>query len=580
MSEEDDKPEKGESKAEVGKRNSRHLRGTIAETLASDATHFSEGDKGLLKFHGTYQQDDRDVRHENRKKGLEEEWQFMVRCAIPGGVLTPDQYLGLEALADQHANHSLRVTTRQGFQFHGVVKKNLKASIAGINHTLITTLSACGDVERNVMACPAPLADETHATLRRLSREIAVQLRPGTRAYHEIWLDGEKAMSTEQEEPFYGDVYLPRKFKSGIALADDNCVDVYNYDAGLIVILEGSRIIGFNVLVGGGLGMTHGKADTVARLAEPLGFVGPDHGVEAVRTMAAIFRDHGNRADRRHARIKYLINEWGIDRFREEFRRRALFDLHDWRPIPRPVFHDHLGRNPQGDGKWFYGVFVENGRIIDRDDRRMKTALREIVKQHRPGVTLTPHQNLLLTGLDEATVDAIERALLDHGVVPATQLTAARRFSMACPALPTCGLAMAESERIMPSVVDMFEAELISLGLRDAPITLRMTGCPNGCARPYTADIAFVGRRPDVYHVYVGGGMGGDRVVDLYAADVATEELVKTLHPLLAAWAKHRQNGESLSDYYQRILKRSEPRQSITGREEPTAKLIPLEVIQ
>ncbi len=497
MVEEIDKPEKGDSKAEVTKRDSRHLRGTIAEALASEATHFEGGDKGLLKFHGTYQQDDRDLRHENRKKGVEEAYQFMVRCAIPAGVVTADQYLGLDALSDEYGSGSLRVTTRQGFQLHGVIKKNLKATIAGINHTLLTTISACGDVERNVMTCPAPLHDEAHVTLRRIAREIAVQLRPATRAYHEIWLDGEKALSTEQEEPFYGDVYLPRKFKTAIALADDNCVDVYNDDAGLIAVLEGSRIVGYNVLVGGGMGMTHGKADTVARLGEPLGFVAPDHVVEAVRTMCAIFRDHGNREDRRHARIKYLINDWGIERFREEFRKRALFDLHDWRPIPRPVFHDHLGRNRQDNGKWFYGVFVENGRIIDRDGLRIKTALREIVKTYRPGLRLTPHQNVLLTDLDGAAIDGIERTLIEHGVTPVTQLSAARRYSMACPALPTCGLAMSESERLMPTVVDMFETELIALGMRDEPITLRMTGCPNGCARPYTADIAYVGRRPD-----------------------------------------------------------------------------------
>jgi len=368
---------KTESKVEVVKRNSRRLRGTIAEALASDATHFSESDEALLKFHGAYQQDDRDLRHERRKQKLEEAYQFMVRCAIPGGVVTADQYLGLDELSDQYGNRTLRITTRQGFQLHGVIKKSLKTTIAAINHTLLTTISACGDVERNVMTCPAPLHDEAHVTLRRVAREIAVQLRPATRAYHEIWLDGEKALSTEQEEPFYGDVYLPRKFKAAIALADDNCVDVYNDDAGLIAILEGPRIVGYNVLVGGGMGMTHGKADTVARLGEPLGFVAPEHAVEAIRTICAIFRDHGNRTDRRHTRIKYLINDWGIERFREEFRRRALFDLHDWRPVPRPVCHDHLGRNRQGDGKWFYGVFIENGRIIDRDDRRIKTALRE-----------------------------------------------------------------------------------------------------------------------------------------------------------------------------------------------------------
>jgi sulfite reductase beta subunit-like hemoprotein len=428
----------------------------------------------------------------------------------------------------------------------------LKKNIAGINKALITTLSACGDVERNVMACAAPLPDAAHVLLRKIAREIATQLRPATHAYHEIWLDEEKQVSTEQEEPFYGDHYLPRKFKTAIAMADDNCVDVYNNDAGLIAIVENEKVAGFNVLVGGGMGMTHGKADTVARLAEPVGFVGPENSVEAIRTMVAIFRDFGNRADRRHARIKYLINERGIEWFRDEFHRRALFDLYDTRPLPRPVFHDHLGRHSQGDGQWFYGVYIENGRIADREGWQMKTAFRTIANRFGPSVTLTAQQNILFTGLSEIAVDEIERVLEDHGVKSADQLSAVRRFSMACPALPTCGLAMAESERLMPNIVNMFEHELTSLGLRDVPLTMRMTGCPNGCARPYTADISFVGRRPDVYHVYVGGGMEGDRAVDLFAADVAVADLVPLLRPLLQKYATDRR-PEKASATYQRL---------------------------
>jgi sulfite reductase beta subunit-like hemoprotein len=324
--------------------------------------------------------------------------------------------------------------------------------------------------------------------------------------------------------------------------------------------------------------MTHNKADTFAHIAEPLGFIAAAHPVEAARRVVAIFRDHGNRTDRRHARLKYLLADWGIERFREEFRRRVSFELADWRPIPRPAAHDHLDRHPQGNGTWFYGIYIENGRIIDRDRVRIKTALRKIVSSYRPGVSLTPHQNLLLTGLDESTVDEIEKVLTDHGVTPAKTLSGARRYSMACPALPTCGLAMADSERRMPDVVAAFERELESLGLRDVPITLRMTGCPNGCARPYTADIAFVGRRPEVYHVYVGGGLPGDRVADLFAADVATDDLLTTLRPLLTHWAENRQNDESLSDYYQRRMKRTDRRTSITGREEPTMEHLKLEV--
>lgn len=574
-----DQDAKKESKVEAVKRGSRHLRGTIKETLAGEATHFDEADANLLKFHGSYQQDDRDQRRALRDSGQDKAYIFMVRLAIPGGVVTADQYLTLDGLADSHGNGSLRVTTRQGFQFHGVLKKNLKATIAAVNKAMLTTISACGDVERNVMACPAPLDDEPHRLLRETAREIAVQLRPASRAYYEIWLDEDEVVNTQEEEPFYGDTYLPRKFKTGIALDTDNCVDIYSYDCGLVAIVAGGRVAGYNVLVGGGMGMTHGKADTMARLASPLGFVSPVHAIETVRTVAAIFRDHGNRADRRHARLKYLINEWGMDRFAAEFRGRVSFSLAPSRPLPPPAYHDHLGRHAQGDGRFFYGVFVENGRIVDRDGVQTKTALRKIVEKHRPGMRLTPNQNVLLTELNEAAIDDIERMLADHGVKLVSDLSAARRYSMACPALPTCGLAMSESERLMPSVVDAFEAELDSLGMRNVPITLRMTGCPNGCARPYTADIAFVGRKPDVYHVYVGGGLGGDRVADLYAADVPTDQLVPALRPLLKKWVRERNGDEGLSDFYQRLIGHTVPREHITGAEQPTAGSLSLTVL-
>lgn len=573
----DKKPAAKESKVEVVKRQGRHLRGTIAETLASDVSHFEHDDLQLLKFHGTYQQDDRDQRREREAGGMEKAYSFMVRLALPAGVLTGDQYLAFDAIADQHANGTLRITTRQGFQFHGVLKGNLKATIAAVNHSLATTISACGDVQRNVMGCPAPLAGEAHELVRQAARDIAVALRPASRAYHEIWLDGERAVSTESEEPFYGDHYLPRKFKTAIALSTDNCVDIYAHDVGLVAVVAGGRLTGFNVLVGGGMGMTHNKGDTVARLAEPLGFVPPDRAVEAVRTVAAIFRDHGNRADRRYARLKYLINEWGIDRFREEFQRRATFRLAPAVPLPTPTFHDHLGRHRQPDGRWFYGVFVQNGRIKDEGSYRLKTALHRIASIYRPGMRLTAHQNLLLTDLDETMVGAIEALLREHGVPLAAELPAARRFAMACPALPTCGLAVAESERLLPSVLDLFEAELEALGLRDEPITIRMTGCPNGCARPYTADIAFVGRSLGLYQVYVGGSLASDRVADLYRAQVRESELLPALRPLLTRWATERWDGEGFGDFYQRIMGSRERRTSITGRETPTAEPVQLQ---
>jgi sulfite reductase (ferredoxin) len=569
---------KPESKVEVAKRSGRHLRGTIAETLRSEATHFGPDDIHLLKFHGTYQQDSRDQRRGREAAGEEKAYSFMVRVAIPAGAITAQQYLALEGIADRHANGTLRVTTRQGFQFHGVLKGNLKAAIAGINQELLTTIAACGDVQRNVMGCSAPLADADHAAVRQVAEALAGELRPGSRAYHEIWLDGEKQISTEEEEPFYGDRYLPRKFKTAVGLSVDNCVDIYSQDVGLLAVVADGRIRGFNLLVGGGLGMTHHKADTTARLAEPLGFVPLANGVEAVRIVAAVFRDHGNRSDRRHARLKYLLAEWGIDRFREEFQRRATFRLAPPVALPPLPFHDHLGRHRQHDGRFFYGVFIQSGRIVDHPGHTLKTALHEIVTRFRPGLRLTGQQNVLLTDLDLGDVDALENILREHGVTPPLELSAARRFSLACPALPTCGLAVAESERAIPGVLDQFETELESLGLRDEPLTIRMTGCPNGCARPYTADLAFVGRSLGLYNVYVGGSLAGDRLVDLYRADVATEDLLPAVRPLLARWAGERLEGEGLGDFYQRLICRSTPRTALTGREQPTFELVQLGV--
>ena len=567
-----------ESKVELAKRRSRHLRGTIAETLASDRTHFGHDDLQLLKFHGTYQQDDRDARRELEAAGLEKAYAFMVRVAIPAGAVTAEQYLELDRIAAEHGNGTLRITTRQGFQFHGVLKGNLKQAIAGINDSLLTTISACGDVQRNVMGCAAPLGDADHALVRQVAETLAAQLRPGSRAYHEIWLDGEKQISTAEEEPFYGDHYLPRKFKAAVGLSTDNCVDIRAHDVGLLAIVRDGRLDGFNLLVGGGLGMTHNKGDTTARLAEPLGFVPAEHGVEAVRIVASIFRDHGNRSDRRHARLKYLLGEWGTPRFREEFQRRASFTLGPAVELPPLPFHDHLGRHRQSDGRWFYGVFIQSGRIANTAGHALRTALREIVSRLRPGIRLTGQQNLLLTDLESGDIDTVERILTSHGVTLPAALSAARRYSMACPALPTCGLAVAESERAIPGILERFEAELDSLGLRDAPLTIRMTGCPNGCARPYTADLAFVGRSLGLYNVYLGGGLSGDRLVDLYRADVPLGALLDTLRPLLQRWAAERTTGEGLGDFYQRLMGVRATRTVVTGRELPTIDLVPEEV--
>lgn len=565
----------GESKVEVAKRDSRGLRGTIVETLTNTALEsFSDDERQILKFHGIYQQDDRDT----RRSGAGKAYSLMVRLRIPGGALTADQWLHLDALADCYSNGTLRLTTRQSIQFHGVLKGNLKPHIAAINDALLSTIAACGDVQRNVMAPAAPFADEPHRTAQRLAAEISQAFSPATHAYHEIWIDGERQKSGAAEEPFYGPQYLPRKFKTGVALDTDNSVDIYTYDCGLVGITAGDRVVGYNLLVGGGLGMTHKKADTFARLATSIGSVAPGHAVDAVRTVVAIFRDHGNRDDRRHARLKYLIEAWGAERFIDEFRRRIDWKLAPPHPLPPPREHDHMGLFDQGDGRQFYGVFVENGRITDAGSARYRSAFREIVSRFRPGVRITPMQSILFTDLEPGVVADVIEILGRHGIRTVEKLSQVRRWSMACPALPTCGLALTESERVLPGVIDALEREFEEIGILDAPLTVRMTGCPNGCSRPYNADIAFVGRKPGVYHVLVGGGLAGDRLADLYAADVPLDEIVKTLRPLLVRYSSERRDGEGLGDFYQRIVGHVSPRRILTGDETPTQGLVQLNV--
>jgi sulfite reductase (ferredoxin) len=561
------------SKVETVKRASDHLRGGLGEALASPSvTHFDESDSVVLKFHGVYQQDDRDQRVK-RGAPREKSWQMMIRLTMPGGILTPAQYLELDALADRFGNGTLRLTTRQSIQFHGVAKGDLKSLIAGVNHALLSTLAACGDVSRNVMACPAPIDDDVHRAVQDVARRIADALRPRTGAYFELWLDGERVRDSRDDEPVYGDTYLPRKFKAGVAIDTDNAVDIYSYDCGLMAITDGNRIEGYNLLVGGGFGMTHNKASTFARIATPIAFVAPSDAVAAVQGVCELFRDEGNRSDRRHARLKYLVEQWGAERFTEALRRRVSFALQPPRPVSPPRQRDYLGVHPQGDGRFWLGVFVPNGRIADRGEERMRSAFRDAVRTHAPGVRVTPMQSLLFSDLDSRQVDLLRDLLASHGVREVKSLSNVERYSMACPALPTCGLALADSERALPGVLLELEREIASLGLSDVPLTVRMTGCPNGCARPYNADIGFVGRRPGVYHIYVGGGLHGDRLADLFANDVKLPELVPALRPLLARFARERASGESLGDFYQRAAGNSQPRRLLTGSETPTGAI-------
>ncbi len=557
------------SKVEKAKVASDLLRGTIDEVLNDTAQDsFEHDDLQLLKFHGTYQQDDRDLRADRRKEGLGKAFSFMIRIALPGGVVSNSQYLDLDRMADEFANGSIRITTRQAVQFHGVIKDELRETMRQINESLMTTLAACGDVSRNVMASAAPFTDEVYTQIRKTTDEIAVDLRPATKAYYQLWIDGKKQEIPGETEPFYGETYLPRKYKVGVTLAGENQIDVYSYDAGLIGFVEDGKLAGYNVVAGGGLGMSHGRPNTFAQIADEIGFVDVENGVEAVRIVCSIYRDFGNRNDRKAARLKYLINEKGVEWFREEFAKRADFEIQPSRELPNVGIEDWLGPYKQDDDHWFYGVFVENGRIIDNDNTKCRSAFRKIMQELGCDAVFTAQQSIIFSNLKESQVAELETILKEFDVPTVDALSNAKRYSMACPAMPTCGLAVAESERVSGDVVGSVEAKLAELGLADVPLTIRMTGCPNGCARPYTADIAFVGRRPGVYHLFVGGRLTGDRMADLYAGDVKIEDAIDVLTPLLTKFAADRNEGEGLGDFYQRILDRDSPRRRVTGKEE------------
>lgn len=554
----------GGSKAERIKNGSTYLRGQIAEELKQDTTRFTEDQAQLLKFHGTYQQENRDLRQTRKIAGEEKAYQFMVRSRIPGGVLTAEQYLAEDELAGLYGNGTLRFTTRQGIQLHGVLKGDLHATIQEINKTLLSTLAACGDVNRNVMACPAPVASRAHARVHEIAHTLAMHLAPRSRAYHELWIDGEQVATIEHEseevEPIYGPTYLPRKFKIGVAFPGDNCIDVYTQDIGLVPHLEKSQtneaeeqLAGFTVLVGGGMGMTHSKAETYPCLAQPLCYATADEVVAVVETIVTIQRDHGDRQNRKHARMKYLVAERGLAWFKAELENRLGRSVSDPRPLTWRSAEDHLGWHKQDDEHWFLGLYVENGRVRDAGDKYLRTALHEVIAEFRPGIRLTPQQNILLTDIPEAQRALIEERLTRYGVPTHPAQLGLRRFSLACPALPTCGLALAEAERISPTLVHQFEEELRALGLENEVLSIRMTGCPNGCARPYMGDIGIVGRSKNIYNIYLGGDQAGTRLNSLYASLIHLNDVTATVRPLLKIWRDERQPGEAFGDFCSRV---------------------------
>ncbi|HEV2654824.1 MAG TPA: NADPH-dependent assimilatory sulfite reductase hemoprotein subunit, partial [Ktedonobacteraceae bacterium] len=476
------------SKVERIKIESAHLRGQIREELEQDTSRFTEDQVQLIKFHGMYQQEDRDVRQQRKAAGSEKAYQFMIRSRIPGGAMTAEQYLTEDELAGRYGNGTLRITTRQGFQLHGILKGDIHPTIHAINEALLSTLAACGDVNRNVMACPAPAASRAQAQVQEIAHRIAMHLAPRSHAYHEIWVDGEKVdtvtLDQEQEsEPIYGPTYLPRKFKIGVAFPGDNCIDIYTQDIGLVACLDGEQLAGFTVLVGGGMGMTHGKTETYPRLATPLCYATVDEVLAVVETIVMIQRDYGDRKNRKHARMKYVIEEQGIAWFRAELEHRLGHGVQDPREVSWHDAEDHLGWHPQGngsDGRWFLGLFVENGRVKDDDTTCMRTGLRHAIEEFRPGIRLTAQQNIILTDITEAQRRPLAALLASYGIATDPARLGTRRFAMACPALPTCGLALAEAERVLPMVTQQIEADLQSMGLANESVSIRMTGCPNG----------------------------------------------------------------------------------------------------
>jgi sulfite reductase (ferredoxin) len=569
------------SPAETVKQTSNYLRGQIPEDLSDPTDHVSKASTQLLKHHGTYQQDDRERRAEARSQdgaaAKAKFYSFMVRTAIPGGRISSDQMLAELDLCDEVGNTTLRITTRQGLQLHGVLKKDLKRTIRRINEVQLSTLAACGDVKRNVMCTPCPYnGDPVHNQMFALAGELVRQLNPRTRAYHQIWLsDGETGQpidvgeiglppesfagpatpGDDPVEPIYGKTYLPRKFKIAIGLPGDNSVDVYANDIGLVAICENWSVIGYNVLVGGSFGVTPSAKKTFPAIAFPFGYIPADRVVDLCIAIVKVQRDFGNRADRKVARMKYLIHDWGLPRFKEKVEEYFGDSVAPSRPVVIDGFNDGMGWHEQGDSRSFYGLNVENGRIKDEGSFHLKSALREICTRLKPPLRLTPHQSILFCDIEAGNRGLLEEILRRHGVPLSEDFTNVRRWSMACPALPTCGLAVTESERVLPSLIDQLERELQSLGLENEAFTTRMTGCPNGCARPYNSDIGLVGKTKDKYTIFLGGRLYGDRLNFIYKDLVPTDEVVPTLVPVLRLFKENRQTGESLGDFCHRLGK-------------------------
>ncbi len=529
------------------KTDSNYLRGTLAEGLANTSTGgLTEDEQQLLKFHGCYLQDDRDLRAGRRKKKLEKAFSFLIRVRVPGGVATPEQWIKMDDLANTYANGTIKLTTRQAFQLHGVIKTQLKKTIQEINSSAMDTIAACGDVNRNVMCNPNPFLSQAHADALEISKGISEHLTPHTGAYHEIWLDGEKVESSKEEtEPIYGKTYLPRKFKIAVAIPPSNDVDIHANDLSFIAILEDDKVVGYNVSVGGGMGMTHGVEATYPRLADIIGFCTPDQVVDVAEKVVMVQRDFGDRTDRKHARLKYTIDDREPGWFLKTLNEYLGYDLEPVREFEFTHNGDQFGWMEDDSGNYHLNLFIEGGRLFEKE----REGLRKIAEIHKGDFRLTGNQNLIIANIAASERKAIEAILSEYGLLESHEQSALRLNSIACVALPTCGLALAEAERGLPGVIDELDKVVAEAGLSEDAITIRMTGCPNGCGRPFLAEIAFVGRAPGKYNLYLGGGHAGDRLNKLFREAVTREEAIELLRPIIEDYSKSRNKGEKFGDF-------------------------------
>ncbi len=546
-------------KNEVIKINSNYLCGTILESLADVSTGaIATDDQQLTKFHGLYQQDDRDVRNDRRRHKLDKAYSFLCRIGVPGGVTTPEQWLVVDDLANYCAFNTIKLTTRQAYQLHGILKSNLKNVIESAVEVGMSSLAACGDVNRNTMSSPNPFASKVYEEVQKIAEAIDAHLKPQTEAYSAIWLDGRKIASMEprsldcggdEVEPLYGKTYLPRKFKIAIAVPPQNDVDVFAHCLGFIAIIEDGKLSGFNVTVGGGMGMTHGNTETFPRLADVMAFVRLDQVVAVSEKIVTIQRDWGDRCDRTQARFKYTVENHGVEKIRTELERRLGYKLEEARPFKFEGNGDRYGWVENSNGKWNLGLFIEGGRVVDTEGKLLKTGMRKIAESGKCRFLLTPNQNLILADIDAFDKDGMDALVEAYGLDGYKTASGMRRSQMSCVALPTCGLALAESERYLPSLVSELEATLERAGLQDDEIIIRSTGCPNGCGRPYLGEIGLVGKAPGKYNLYLGAGFDGARLNKLYRTSVSHEEIVETLQPILLDYAKEREKGERFGDF-------------------------------